>query len=64
MQQQSLTVVVVAHRLRTVRNADCIVVLDRGAVVESGTHQQLVSRANGVYRAMVECGTDDLLNES
>ncbi|MEJ2387335.1 MAG: thiol reductant ABC exporter subunit CydD [Chromatiaceae bacterium] len=46
------TLLMVAHRLRTVRRADRILVLDRGLVVESGTHQELL-QAPGLYRAMV-----------
>ncbi|MFC5067226.1 ABC transporter ATP-binding protein [Flaviflagellibacter deserti] len=42
------TTIVIAHRLSTVRNADVIHVLDRGRLVESGTHDQLVAH-NGVY---------------
>ena len=42
------TVVVIAHRLATVRGADLIVVLDQGSVVERGTHEQLVT-AGGLY---------------
>ena len=45
------TVVMVAHRLSTVVDADEIVVLDRGRVVESGTHAELIERA-GRYSAM------------
>ena len=63
MTQQSLTVVVVAHRLRTVRNADCIVVLENGAVAESGPHDELIHLENGIYKSMVERGTE-LLDES
>ena len=43
------TVIVIAHRLRTIANADKIVVLDDGNIVEEGTHDDLVSR-NGLYQ--------------
>lgn len=42
------TTFIIAHRLSTVRNADCIVVLDRGLVVEQGTHDELFA-LNGLY---------------
>ena len=45
------TVVVIAHRLRTIRSAHRIVVLDRGRVAESGTHQELLA-AGGTYAAL------------
>lgn len=44
---------VIAHRLSTIRNADRIVVIDKGTVSESGTHQQLMA-ANGLYRKLNE----------
>lgn len=47
------TVVIVAHRLSTVKNADQIVVLDKGEIVEIGTHQSLVAQ-RGAYYSLVE----------
>ena len=47
------TTLVIAHRLSTVRDADRVVVLDGGRVVEAGTHEALLAR-NGLYRRLVE----------
>ena len=46
------TVFVIAHRLSTVQNADKIVVVNDGRIVESGTHQELLQKENGAYRAL------------
>jgi len=45
---QGRTVLIVAHRLSTIRHADQILVLEQGQVVEQGTHTELV-RQNGIY---------------
>jgi subfamily B ATP-binding cassette protein MsbA len=45
------TTLVIAHRLSTVQNADRIVVLDRGSIVESGSHEELLQRG-GLYKRL------------
>ena len=49
---ENRTVVVVAHRLSTVKKADNIVVLDEGKIIEEGTHQEL-TYAKGAYFELV-----------
>lgn len=44
------TSIVIAHRLATVINADKIVVMDKGLIVEQGSHQELLNRAEGYYK--------------
>ena len=48
------TSLIIAHRLSTVVNADKIIVLDQGAIREHGTHQALLERPDGLYKAMWE----------
>lgn len=46
------TVIMIAHRLKTVRDADCIFVVDNGRIVQQGTHDELVGQ-EGIYRHFV-----------
>lgn len=50
------TSLVIAHRLSTIQNADLIVVLEEGRIIERGTHQELMTR-NGLYRKLIEMQT-------
>lgn len=51
---QGRTSVVIAHRLATVRNADRIIVLESGRIVEQGTHAELILNENGLYKTLTE----------
>lgn len=55
---QGRTTIVIAHRLTTIHRADKIVVLDRGRVVDTGTHGELMSRG-GIYRDLYELQFSD-----
>lgn len=48
---QGRTVMVIAHRLSTVQNADEVLVIDDGTVLERGTHQDLLSKGTAIWRA-------------
>jgi ABC transporter fused permease/ATP-binding protein len=48
------TAFIIAHRLSTIRKVDRIYVIEEGAVLESGTHDELIVRADGTYRRLVE----------
>lgn len=47
---QHRTTIVIAHRLSTIENADCIVVMDQGAIVEQGTHTELLALKGAYYQ--------------
>jgi ABC-type multidrug transport system fused ATPase/permease subunit len=48
------TSVVIAHRLATIRNADKIIVLENGTIIEQGTHNELLTNKNGLYKTLTE----------
>ncbi len=52
----SATVILIAHRITTLMNADNIIVLDKGRIRESGTHEELL-KMNGLYRRIYDLQT-------
>ena len=60
---ENRTAIVIAHRLSTVRRADKIVVMERGQIIETGTHHELLQRA-GVYRKLYELQFEEQLTVS
>jgi ATP-binding cassette subfamily B (MDR/TAP) protein 1 len=61
------TMVVIAHRLSTVRNADNIVVMAKGTIVEQGTHEELMERGGAYFRlvhAQNLVGQDDTVEDT
>lgn len=58
---QGRTTITIAHRLATIQNADRILVFDQGQIVEQGTHSELLSRGQSVYRSLYEMQALDLV---
>lgn len=54
---QDRTTFIIAHRIQSVMDADLILVLDRGAVVQTGTHEELLTEPTGMYRRIYDIQT-------
>merc|ERR1719166_614102 len=53
MKDSKITTIVIAHRLSTIQNADKIVVINQGKVVQEGTHHELKADTDGIYYTML-----------
>ncbi|MEE9372416.1 MAG: ABC transporter transmembrane domain-containing protein [Saprospiraceae bacterium] len=52
------TSIIIAHRLATIKNVDCIYVLDQGRIKEQGTHNALIENENGIYKKLAKLQFD------
>ena len=63
---QDRTTFIIAHRIQSVMNADLILVLDRGQIIQTGTHKELIADEEGIYRQIHDIQTridEELENE-
>jgi ABC-type multidrug transport system fused ATPase/permease subunit len=54
------TTIIIAHRLATIRNVDTIYVLKDGEIAESGNHEELILREEGIYANLVKLQFDNV----
>jgi len=52
--RQSRTTIIIAHRLSTIKNADLIYVLNNGEIIQSGSHEKLMSETDGFYKKLIQ----------
>lgn len=57
---QNRTTIIIAHRLATVRNVDCIYVIKDGLILEAGTHDQLAQNEDGLYASLIKLQFDGI----
>ncbi len=53
-QKTSISIIAIAHRLATIKQADIIYIMDKGKIIDRGTHQDLMSNKKGLYSRLVE----------
>ena len=56
---KKMDIIIVAHRLSSIKNCDKIIVIEHGKIVESGTHQELIN-LNGKYKELMEKQINDI----
>jgi ATP-binding cassette subfamily B protein len=54
------TSLIIAHRLSTIRSADLILVMEKGKIIESGSHEELMKKKSGTYQKMIKLQTEHL----